>query len=176
VGTQEIRALLEEKINSDPPVCRYGSFGHELVRELMDAHDALARSYESACSELAGLRHELGLQRELLEKRTQDTRRLRERLLAEEGRVTHFSQELRRVKDGRLTEEEFQAICHNLSPDDEERFVRGCYATWQLLFKRVELRQVVEILGIKSEDLGVQPCSSGQRAGGAGNTTPLPER
>jgi chromosome segregation ATPase len=241
VGTQEIRALLEEKTNSDPPVYRHGSFGRELVRELMDAHDALARSYESAaaeCSRLreerdtlkneySRLRHDLDMQRRLLANTSADIRklhqygdeqmgradvlatevhslrsqvaaaegeegalreenarlrhdfdiqkmvlessdreihRLQERLLAEEGRVTHFSQELQRVKDDRLTTggqgrsdcvEEFQAICQNLRPDDEERFVRGCYATWQLLLKRVELRKVAEVLGIRSEDLGV---------------------
>jgi chromosome segregation ATPase len=250
VGTQEIRALLEEKTNSDPPVYRHGSFGRELVRELMDAHDALARSYESAaaeCSRLreerdtlnneySRLRHDLDMQRRLLANTSADIRklhqygdeqmgradvlatevhslrsqvaaaegeegalreenarlrhdfdiqkmvlessdreihRLQERLLAEEGRVTHFSQELQRVKDDRLTTggqgrsdcavgqersdcvEEFQAICQNLRPGDEERFVRGCYATWQLLLKRVELRKVAEVLGIRSEDLGV---------------------
>jgi chromosome segregation ATPase len=241
VGTQEIRALLEEKTNSDPPVYRHGSFGRELVRELMDAHDALARSYESAaaeCSRLreerdtlkneysrlrhdldmqrrllantsadirklhqygdeqmgradvlatevhslrsqvaaaegeegalreenARLRHDFDIQKRVLESSDREIRRLQERLLAEEGRVTHFSQELQRVKDDRLTTvgqersdcvEEFQAICQNLRPDDEERFVRGCYATWQLLLKRVELRKVAEVLGIRSEDLGV---------------------
>jgi chromosome segregation ATPase len=241
VGTQEIRALLEEKTNSDPPVYRHGSFGRELVRELMDAHDALARSYESAaaeCSRLreerdtlkneysrlrhdldmqrrllantsadirklhqygdeqmgradvlatevhslrsqvaaaegeegalreenARLRHDFDIQKRVLESSDREIRRLQERLLAEEGRVVHFSQELQRVKDDRLTTvgqersdcvEEFQAICQNLRPDDEERFVRGCYATWQLLLKRVELRKVAEVLGIRSEDLGV---------------------
>lgn len=241
MGTQEIRALLEEKTNSDPPVYRHGSFGRELVRELMDAHDALARSYESAaaeCSRLreerdtlkneysrlrhdldmqrrllantsadirklhqygdeqmgradvlatevhslrsqvaaaegeegalreenARLRHDFDIQKMVLESSDREIRRLQERLLAEEGRVVHFSQELQRVKDDRLTTagqersdcvEEFQAICQNLRPDDEERFVRGCYATWQLLLKRVELRKVAEVLGIRSEDLGV---------------------
>lgn len=39
-----------------------------------------------------------------------------------------------RVSEGHLTEPEFQAICHNLNPDDEERFKQGCLAEWMELF------------------------------------------
>jgi hypothetical protein len=41
-------------------------------------------------------------------------------------------------------------------PDErlnEERFMRGCHAMWQRLFKRVQGRQVAEILGIRAEDI-----------------------
>jgi hypothetical protein len=39
-----------------------------------------------------------------------------------------------RVSEGYLTEAEFQAICHNLNPADEERFKQGCLAEWRKLF------------------------------------------
>lgn len=34
----------------------------------------------------------------------------------------------------KFTEEEFQDICHNLSPDDEKRFKEGCMQTQVKLF------------------------------------------
>jgi hypothetical protein len=34
--------------------------------------------------------------------------------------------EVRRLRAGRFTEEEFQGLCHGLSPDDRRRFEQGC--------------------------------------------------
>jgi hypothetical protein len=36
--------------------------------------------------------------------------------------------EIDRLKAGRFTEEEFQNLCHNFTPDDRERFEAGCRA------------------------------------------------
>jgi chaperonin cofactor prefoldin len=132
MGVEEIRVLLDEKVNDDPPIYRFGNFGRLLVKELMQAYDGLKAQNESLRSQLHAAEGE-------------------ERVLRDEVQRLRLMEA--RVKDGKLTEEEFQAICHDLSPDDEERFMRGCHAMWQRLFKRVETRRVAEILGIKAEDV-----------------------
>jgi hypothetical protein len=42
--------------------------------------------------------------------------------------------EIDRLKAGRFTEEEFQNLCHQFTPDDRERFEAGCRAYQAKLF------------------------------------------
>jgi chromosome segregation ATPase len=75
--------------------------------------DSLNHSFTEVVQENAGWREEL------------------KNALSELDRLRAMEQ---RVKEGHLTEEEFQAMCHNLCPDDEERFKAGCRQTWEKLF------------------------------------------
>lgn len=43
--------------------------------------------------------------------------------------------ELKRYRQGRLTEDEFQNLCHNLSDEDEARFKQGCIDYQNKLFR-----------------------------------------
>lgn len=56
---------------------------------------------------------------------------------AEEIKRLHA--EIERLKAGRFTEEEFQALCHNLTGADRERFEAGCRAYQDQLFGPREL-------------------------------------
>lgn len=137
---EEIVALYSENIHgTDIP--RHDYFGREVVLTLLlevycrkqEALTLAARlesmdketdntllAYESLAAECSRLREENAGWREELKKALSELDRLR---------VME-----RRVKEGHLTEEEFQAICHNLCPDDEERFKAGCRQTWEKLF------------------------------------------
>src|SRR5688572_30875047 len=42
--------------------------------------------------------------------------------------------EIKRLRAGQFTEEEFQNLCHNLNTDDAGRFKTGCLAYQQKLF------------------------------------------
>jgi DUF438 domain-containing protein len=154
VTVEEIAALYEEMVyETDIP--RYGYFGREIVLTLllevycrkqevatlaarlesMDREtDHMLRAYESLASECSRLREELKAS-----ERRRDEEMCRADCLAQ--LLENGSEEMRRlqameqrVKEGHLTEEEFQAICHNLCPDDEERFKAGCRQTWEKLF------------------------------------------
>lgn len=42
--------------------------------------------------------------------------------------------EIKRLKAGKFTEEEFQNLCHNFDEKDRERFVKGCEDYQRKLF------------------------------------------
>jgi hypothetical protein len=48
--------------------------------------------------------------------------------------LVQAGREIDRLKRGDFTEEEFQALCHNFSEDDEARFKAGCEAYQRKLF------------------------------------------
>lgn len=45
-----------------------------------------------------------------------------------------LEREIERLKAGRFTEEEFQNLCHNFTPDDACRFKKGCEEYQKKLF------------------------------------------
>jgi hypothetical protein len=113
-----IRALYEERVNDKPVIHKWGGFDRSFVGELLQEVDLLR-------TRVSSLEHDLVVQKQLLEGEAAELRRLRYLEL--------------RVQDGRLTEAEFQAVCHNLSPEDEVRFKRGCYDEWRRLFGNTDL-------------------------------------
>jgi hypothetical protein len=48
--------------------------------------------------------------------------------------VEELKLEIKRLKEGRFTEEEFQNLCHTFTKDDAERFCNGCEEYQKLLF------------------------------------------
>ena len=51
-----------------------------------------------------------------------------------EEKYRKAANEITRLKEGKFTEEEFQNLCHNFSPDDECRFKKGCEEYQRKLF------------------------------------------
>lgn len=146
MSVDRIRLLLEKKVSEDPPVYRFASFDRLFVKELLQFYDALKEERDGLYNSLSKTLEQL----RATEQR-RDEEMCRADCLARDVERLRLMEA--RVKDGKLTEEEFQAICHDLSPDDEERFMRGCHALWQRLSRRVEGRQVARLLGIKPEDV-----------------------
>lgn len=110
---REVRVLVDASVCLNPPIHKYSKFDRTLVIPLLEEAERLQREVEQ-------LRYDVGIQRHLLEGEAAELRQLREMKL--------------RVEDGRLTEAEFQAVCHNLDPADEERFKQGCLSEWRKLF------------------------------------------
>lgn len=135
----EVRLLLGEKTSEDPPAYRFSHFGHMLVRELLQAYDGLKGEVDS-----------LKLQLKAAERRA-DEEMCRADCLARDVESLRLVES--RVKNGNLTEEEFQAVFRDLSPEDEERYMKGCQEVWQRLSRRVQARQVAQLLGVSPEDV-----------------------
>lgn len=153
---EEIAALVEEMVyETDIP--RYGYFSREIVLTLLREVYCHKQEVATLAARLESMNRETDntlRAYELSSKRSEDESlaadfaglklecsSLRLQLQAAEGEEIILREELRRlqameqrVKEGHLTEEEFQAICHNLCPDDEERFKAGCRQTWEKLF------------------------------------------
>lgn len=72
------------------------------------------------------------------------------------ARCLALVEEVRRLRAGRFTEEEFQALCHQMSEDDFCRFARGCAeyqaklfgrsATAELEAENARLRDAIKLL------------------------------
>lgn len=58
-------------------------------------------------------------------------------------------EEINRLKRGYFTDEEFQALCHNLSEEDLAKFKLGCYAYWKKLFGTQSVKYSVDDDGVE---------------------------
>jgi chromosome segregation ATPase len=96
-----------------------------------------------------GLRNALEALREENKDLSENLTQMTSIVNARDIQSTNLEKEVDRLKEGRFTEEEFQALCHRFQKGDCQRFCWGCLNYWLNLFGKDKLTPVLVEAAVK---------------------------